>query len=73
MAQQLTARALAALSTVNVREACNPHRSDALALDSFIHEAGTLYVVGESIEDPRTGPGAMPLLTALVSYVVEHG
>ncbi|WTB83153.1 type IV secretory system conjugative DNA transfer family protein [Streptomyces cellulosae] len=73
MAQQLTARALAALSTVNVREACNPHRSDALALDSFIHEGGTLYVVGESIEDPRTGPGAMPLLTALVSYVVEHG
>ncbi|MFD8253625.1 type IV secretory system conjugative DNA transfer family protein [Streptomyces werraensis] len=73
MAQQLTARALAALSTVNVREACNPHRSDALALDSFVHEGGTLYVVGESIEDPRTGPGAMPLLTALVSYVVEHG
>ncbi|MEU1260849.1 type VI secretion protein [Streptomyces cellulosae] len=73
MAQQLTARALAALSTVNVREACNPHRSDALALDSFIHEGGTLYVVGESIEDPRTGPGAMPLFTALVSYVVEHG
>ncbi|WSM77442.1 type IV secretory system conjugative DNA transfer family protein [Streptomyces cellulosae] len=73
MAQQLTARALADLSTVNVREACNPHRSDALALDSFIHEGGTLYVVGESIEDPRTGPGAMPLLTALVSYVVEHG
>ncbi|MFE2390913.1 type IV secretory system conjugative DNA transfer family protein [Streptomyces althioticus] len=73
MAQQLTARALAALSTVNVREACNPHRSDALALDSFIHEGGTLYVVGESIEDPRTGPGAMPLLTALVSHVVEHG
>ncbi|MFD8268871.1 type IV secretory system conjugative DNA transfer family protein [Streptomyces althioticus] len=73
VAQQLTARALAALSTVNVREACNPHRSDALALDSFIHEGGTLYVVGESIEDPRTGPGAMPLLTALVSHVVEHG
>ncbi|MDT3728716.1 type IV secretory system conjugative DNA transfer family protein [Streptomyces sp. DSM 41972] len=73
MAQQLTARALAALSTVNVREACNPHRSDALALDSFVHEGGTLYVVGESIEDPRTGPGAMPLLTALVSHVVEHG
>ncbi|MFI9467847.1 type IV secretory system conjugative DNA transfer family protein [Streptomyces sp. NPDC052492] len=73
VAQQLTARALAALSTVNVREACTPHRSDALALDSFIHEGGTLYVVGESIEDPRTGPGAMPLLTALASHVVEHG
>ncbi|MFF8032739.1 MULTISPECIES: TraM recognition domain-containing protein [unclassified Streptomyces] len=73
MAQQLTARALSALSTVNVREACTPNRTDALALDSFIHEGGTLYVVGESIEDPRTGPGAMPLLTALAAHVVEHG
>ncbi|MFJ8807731.1 type IV secretory system conjugative DNA transfer family protein [Streptomyces sp. NPDC102490] len=73
MAQQLTARALAALSTVNIREACTPHRNDALALDSFVHEQGTLYVVGESIEDPRTSPGAMPLLTALVSSVVERG
>ena len=73
MAQQLTARALAALSTVNIREACTPNRTDALALDSFIHEQGTLYVVGESIEDPRTSPGAMPLLTALVSSVVERG
>lgn len=73
MAQQLTTRALAALSTVNVREACTPNRTDALALDSFIHEGGTLYVVGESIEDPRTSPGAMPLLTALASHVVEHG
>ncbi|PPS75831.1 type VI secretion protein [Streptomyces sp. MH60] len=73
MAQQLTARALAALSTVNIREACTPNRNDALALDSFIHEQGTLYVVGESIEDPRTSPGAMPLLTALVSSVVERG
>ncbi len=73
MAQQLTSRALAALSTVNIREACTPNRTDALALDSFVHEQGTLYVVGESIEDPRTSPGAMPLLTALVSSVVESG
>ncbi|WP_432054845.1 type IV secretory system conjugative DNA transfer family protein [Streptomyces sp. bgisy022] len=73
MAQQLTSRALSALSTVNVREACTPNRNDALALDSFIAEGGTLYVVGESIEDPRTAPGAMPLLTALASSVVEHG
>ncbi|MFF9214172.1 MULTISPECIES: type VI secretion protein [unclassified Streptomyces] len=73
MAQELLTRALSALSTVNIREACTPNRNDALALDSFIHEAGTLYVVGESIEDPRTDPGAMPLLTALVSSVVEHG
>ncbi|MBQ0830773.1 type IV secretory system conjugative DNA transfer family protein [Streptomyces tagetis] len=73
MAQQLTTRALAALSTVNIREACTPHRSDALALDSFPHEGGSLYAVGESLEDPRTTPGAMPLLTALVSSVVERG
>ncbi|MGW2961433.1 type VI secretion protein [Streptomyces sp. NPDC001220] len=73
IAQELTARALAALFTVNIREACTPNRSDALALDSFVAEGGTLYVVGESIEDPRTNPGAMPLLTALVSSVVERG
>jgi hypothetical protein len=73
MAHELTSRALSALSTVNIREACTANRSDALALDSFVHEGGTLYVVGESIEDPRSNPAAMPLLTALVSSVVEHG
>ncbi|MEV1064767.1 type IV secretory system conjugative DNA transfer family protein [Streptomyces sp. NPDC050263] len=73
IAQELTARALSALSTVNIREACTPNRADALALDSFVDEGGTLYVVGESLEDPRTNPGAMPLLTALVSSVVERG
>ncbi|MGW7253018.1 type IV secretory system conjugative DNA transfer family protein [Streptomyces sp. NPDC054834] len=73
MAHELTSRALSALSTVNIREACTPNRTDAVALDSFVDEGGTLYVVGESIEDPRTSPGAMPLLTALVSSVVERG
>ncbi|USQ89146.1 type IV secretory system conjugative DNA transfer family protein [Streptomyces phaeoluteigriseus] len=73
IAQELTTRALSALSTVNIREACTPNRTDALALDSFVNEGGTLYVVGESIENPRTHPGAMPLLTALVSSVVERG
>ncbi|MFJ9347018.1 type IV secretory system conjugative DNA transfer family protein [Streptomyces sp. NPDC101237] len=73
IAQELTARALAALFTVNIREACTPNRSDALALDSFVSEGGTLYLVGESIEDPRTNPGAMPLVTALASSVVERG
>ncbi|MGW4239550.1 type VI secretion protein [Streptomyces sp. NPDC004749] len=72
-AQQLTARALSALSSVHVREACTTNRTDSLALDSFAREGGTLYVVGEPIEDPRSRPGAMPLLTALASYVVEHG
>ncbi|MFE9173519.1 type VI secretion protein [Streptomyces kebangsaanensis] len=73
IAQELTSRALASLFTVNVRDACTPNRTDALALDSFVSEGGTLYVVGESIEDPRSNPGAMPLLTALASSVVEHG
>ncbi|GAA2223733.1 type IV secretory system conjugative DNA transfer family protein [Streptomyces nogalater] len=73
IAQELTSRALSALFTVNIREACTPHRTDALALDSFVHEGGTLYMVGASIEDPRSNPGAMPLLTALVSSVVERG
>lgn len=73
IAQELTARALSALFTVNVRESCTPNRSDALTLDSFVDEGGTLYVVGEPIEDPKANPGAMPLLTALVSSVVERG
>ncbi|GGS17613.1 hypothetical protein GCM10010252_66260 [Streptomyces aureoverticillatus] len=73
IAQELTARALSALFTVNVRESCTPNRTDALTLDSFIDEGGTLFVVGEAIEDPKTNPGAMPLLTALASSVVEHG
>ncbi|MEV5141046.1 type VI secretion protein [Streptomyces syringium] len=73
MAQELTARALEALSSIHIRDACNPNRADSLALESFIAEGGTLYVVGEAIEDPRTRPGAMPLLTALVANVVERG
>ncbi|MEU7045812.1 type VI secretion protein [Streptomyces varsoviensis] len=72
-AQELVVRALAALSSIHIRDACNAHRADSLALESFIAETGTLYVVGEAIEDPRTHPGAMPLLTALTASVVEHG
>ncbi|AJE41394.1 type IV secretory system conjugative DNA transfer family protein [Streptomyces nodosus] len=73
MAQELTGRALSSLSTVHIREACTPNRNDSLTLDSFVNEGGTLYVVGESLEDPRQHPGAMPLLTALASSVVERG
>ncbi len=54
MAQELTARALAALSSIHIRDACNASRADALALESFVGEGGTLYVVGESLENPRT-------------------
>lgn len=73
MAQELNVRAFGALSSVHIRDACTPNRADALALDSFANEGGSLYVVGEPIETPRSGPGAMPLLTALASDVVEHG
>ncbi|MEV5506166.1 type IV secretory system conjugative DNA transfer family protein [Streptomyces orinoci] len=73
MAQELVSRALNSLGSVHIRDACNPHRGDAPALESFIPEMGTLYVVGEAIEDPRTRPGAMPLLTALAASVVERG
>ncbi|WP_079127690.1 type VI secretion protein [Streptomyces sp. TP-A0874] len=72
-AQELTARALSALSSVHIRDACTARRADSLAVESFIAEGGTLYAVGEAIEDPRTRAGAMPLLTALISSVVEHG
>lgn len=72
-AQELTARALAALSSIHIRDACTANRTDSLTLASFVAEQGTLYVVGEPIEDPRTHPGAMPLLTALAASVVEHG
>ncbi|MFG3286353.1 type VI secretion protein [Streptomyces sp. NPDC048111] len=73
VAQELTARALSCLSSIHIREACTPNRPDSLALESFVDEGGTLYVVGEAIEDPRSHPGAMPLLTALASDVVERG
>jgi hypothetical protein len=73
IAQQLTSRALAALSSIHIRDACIPNRTDSLTLESFVSEGGTLYVVGEAIEDPRARPGAMPLLTALTASVVEHG
>ncbi|WP_329100459.1 type VI secretion protein [Streptomyces sp. NBC_01439] len=73
LALNLTARALSCLTSIHIREACNSNRADALALASFVAEGGTLYLVGEALEDPRTHPGAMPLLTALASHVVEHG
>ncbi|MCX4691984.1 type VI secretion protein [Streptomyces sp. NBC_01408] len=73
LAQNLTARALSCLTSIHIREACNPNRTDSLTLASFLGEGGSLYVVGEPLEDPRTHPGAMPLLTALASHVVEHG
>jgi hypothetical protein len=72
-AQGLIRRITEPLNSVHIRDACSPGRTGGLDLESFTAERGTLYVVGERVEDPRTRPGAMPLLTALVSSVVEHG
>jgi hypothetical protein len=72
-AQALIRRTLEPLNSVHIRDACNPTRTGGLDVESWAAELGTLYVVGERIEDPRTRLGAMPLLTALVSCVVEHG
>lgn len=72
-ALQLIGKTLASLSSVHIRNACAPNRSDFTAVESFVAEGGTLYVVGESVEDPKSHPGAVPLVTAFASYVVEHG
>ncbi len=67
--------ALDALSDLHVLKACSPGTpQDALDLDSFLHNRGTLYVVGRGDESrvSRTTHSAMPLLTALVEDVVEH-
>jgi TraM recognition site of TraD and TraG len=72
-AQAAIRLALSGLDSLHIRDACGPGRSEVLDLESFVNERGTLYVVGTPREDPRTDPGAMPLLAALVSSVVEHG
>ncbi|MDK1476241.1 type VI secretion protein [Streptomyces sp. 549] len=72
-AWELIRRALSSLSRLHVRNACTASRNDTLAQESFLREMGTLYLTGESLEDPRREPGAMPLLTALAVNVVEHG
>ncbi|MFW6691750.1 type VI secretion protein [Streptomyces sp. MAR4 CNX-425] len=72
-AGELVATVLEGLSSIHIRNACKPTRADSLVLESFIDEGGTLYLVGEAIEGPRSRPGAMPLLTALATDVVEHG
>ncbi|AZM47583.1 type VI secretion protein [Streptomyces sp. WAC 06738] len=72
-AAELVATALEGMSSIHMRNASKPTRADSLVLESFIDEGGTLYLVGEAIEGPRSRPGAMPLLTALATDVVEHG
>ena len=65
-ATELVRRALAPLSQLHVRNACTAARADRVALESFIDETGTLYVVGADAE-------LMPILNALTQSVVDHG
>ncbi|SCK58991.1 hypothetical protein H181DRAFT_05640 [Streptomyces sp. WMMB 714] len=65
-ATELVRRALAPLSRLHVRNACTAARADRIALESFVDETGTLYVVGDD-------PELMPLLNALTQSVVEPG
>src|SRR5690606_29806646 len=65
-AQGLVAKALDALSQLHILNSCTPSPSERFRVESFIRERGTLYVVGEAVEAPRTRPGVLPLLTALV-------
>ena len=68
--------ALDGLSDLHVLKACSPGTpQDSLDLDSFLQNRGTLYVVGRGDESrvSRATHSAMPLLTALVEDVVEHG
>ena len=59
-------RALSPFEQLHIRNACTPSRADRLALESFLDETGTLYVVGSEAE-------AMPLLHALTQSVLERG
>lgn len=65
-ATELVRRALSPLSQLHVRNACTAARADRIALESFIDETGTLYVVGDD-------PELMPILNALAESVAEHG
>ncbi|MGW7519426.1 hypothetical protein ACWGJ2_27930 [Streptomyces sp. NPDC054796] len=65
-ATELIRQALAPLAQLHVRNACTAARADRVALESFLDETGTLYVVGED-------PEVMPILNALTQSVAEHG
>ncbi|SCK04833.1 hypothetical protein [Streptomyces sp. WMMB 322] len=65
-AMELVRRVLSPLSQLHIRNACTASRADRIALESFIDETGTLYVVGDD-------PELMPILNALAQSVAEHG
>ena len=68
--------ALDVLSDLHVLKACTPESTiDGLDVESFLRHRGTLYLIGRADETrvSRAAHSAMPLLTALVEDVVEHG
>jgi TraM recognition site of TraD and TraG len=68
--------ALDVLSDLHVLKACTPESAtDAFEVESFLRNRGTLYLTGRAEETrvSRSAHSAMPLLTALVEDVVEHG
>ena len=68
--------ALDVLSDLHVLKACTPESTiDGLDVESFLRRRGTLYLIGRADETrvSRAAHSAMPLLTALVEDVVEHG
>ncbi|OIV36900.1 hypothetical protein BIV57_13880 [Mangrovactinospora gilvigrisea] len=72
----LLRRALGATSELHILQSCLPSSDEAFTpekWESWMNERGTLYVVGEPVEDPRADPGILPLSTALLADVVEHG
>ncbi|MBC3843530.1 TraM recognition domain-containing protein [Streptacidiphilus sp. 4-A2] len=68
--------ALNVLNELHVLKACTPESAaDTLDVESFLRNRGTLYLTGLADETRVSRPthSAMPLLTALVEDVVEHG
>jgi len=68
--------ALDVLSDLHVLKACTPESAtDALDVESFLRNRGTLYLTGRAEETrvSRAAHSAVPLLTALVEDVAEHG
>ncbi|WP_051940090.1 TraM recognition domain-containing protein [Phaeacidiphilus oryzae] len=73
-AVSLVATALDALSELHVQQSCTPTSpNDRLEVESLLGEAGSLYLAGPASEQRTPRRSVMPLLTALVEDVVEHG
>jgi hypothetical protein len=68
------ASALDALAELHVQQSCTPASpNDRLEVESLLRGAGSLYLAGPASEQRTPVRSVMPLLTALVEDVVEHG